>query len=300
MSRTKAFTLVELLVVIAIIAVLLSVLIPSLRVAKNMGQRIQCSSHLKGLAASLAPYAEMHDGKMPAMDVSLNGSSWTMGNAVHAPYYISAYIDTASPRQIWMLLGCLFNAGIIDNGKTFYCPATEGWLDEYKGYTTAGPWGTNLPNQQANQTTSSIGIRMPKGYTYWPQGRKPVYQVGTNLYGPYDSRALGDGRGWGRYNVGFPAPPLKYSDLGPNYAFAVDHQPHAVRGSGYVVGAAWGDGHAGAQKVPQYNHNGTLKWICYFQGTRPSDYKTTEWYGDGSIPWDNITVISNYIYMLQP
>lgn len=56
-NRTcKAFTLVELLVVIAIIALLLSVLLPSLRSAREQGRRIVCMSNLKQIGNALHLY----------------------------------------------------------------------------------------------------------------------------------------------------------------------------------------------------------------------------------------------------
>ncbi len=64
-ARTKAFTLIELLVVISIIAILLSVLIPALGLAKKKAESVICLSNLKqiGLAANL--YAEAFNGYVP-------------------------------------------------------------------------------------------------------------------------------------------------------------------------------------------------------------------------------------------
>lgn len=54
--RGSAFTLIELLVVIAIIALLLSILLPSLQSARNQGKRSVCLHHVKHIAATAKVY----------------------------------------------------------------------------------------------------------------------------------------------------------------------------------------------------------------------------------------------------
>ena len=46
----RAFTLVELLVVIAIIALLMALLMPALRLAKDQAAALMCVNNLKGLS----------------------------------------------------------------------------------------------------------------------------------------------------------------------------------------------------------------------------------------------------------
>ncbi len=65
-NRTdKAFTLIELLVVIAIVAILLSVLIPSLNAAKRFATSASCLFNQKGLMRSYSLYIEANDDKIP-------------------------------------------------------------------------------------------------------------------------------------------------------------------------------------------------------------------------------------------
>ncbi len=64
MKKEKAFTLIELLVVIAIIALLLSVLMPSLKKVRDLGKRAVCLAHLHSLGISWVLYADENDGRI--------------------------------------------------------------------------------------------------------------------------------------------------------------------------------------------------------------------------------------------
>jgi prepilin-type N-terminal cleavage/methylation domain-containing protein len=68
--RSKGFTLIELLVVIAIIALLLSVILPSLKKAKLTTQDVLCRSNLKQWGVIWKVYAEESNGLLPALDMS--------------------------------------------------------------------------------------------------------------------------------------------------------------------------------------------------------------------------------------
>jgi len=61
MRRPRGFTLIELLLVVAIIAVLLSILLPSLGQARQAGKATACSSNLRQIGIALLGY--QHDNK---------------------------------------------------------------------------------------------------------------------------------------------------------------------------------------------------------------------------------------------
>ena len=70
MRKEKGFTLIELLVVIAIIALLLGVLLPALRRARNQARAVVCRAHLKQWGTVLALYTEDHEGRLPLVTSS--------------------------------------------------------------------------------------------------------------------------------------------------------------------------------------------------------------------------------------
>ncbi|HRX85537.1 MAG TPA: prepilin-type N-terminal cleavage/methylation domain-containing protein [Phycisphaerae bacterium] len=71
-----AFTLIELLVVVSIIALLISILLPSLRSAREQAKTVKCLVHARGLGQASLAFAQEHDGRMQlaAGEVGVNAA----------------------------------------------------------------------------------------------------------------------------------------------------------------------------------------------------------------------------------
>lgn len=106
-TNKKIFTLIELLVVIAVIAILSSLLLPSLNHARMMAREINCVSNQKQYELAMALYAETYNG-------------WrAIGNSMAAvPYTIESRTEETYLSHYWLL----YSSGINRNMRAAICP----------------------------------------------------------------------------------------------------------------------------------------------------------------------------------
>ena len=90
-SYSGAFTLIELLVVISIIALLLSILMPSLQKAKQQARSIVCRSNLRQWATAIATFARDHDESPPLSTTYSLSPSGTVTVSFPNEMYLDQY-----------------------------------------------------------------------------------------------------------------------------------------------------------------------------------------------------------------
>ncbi|MHC4741041.1 MAG: prepilin-type N-terminal cleavage/methylation domain-containing protein [Planctomycetota bacterium] len=75
-NKPAAFTLVELLVVISIIALLMSILLPGLSGAREMGKGVHCLANIRGLTQAWMMYAHENDDNLCSADTEWDEYCW--------------------------------------------------------------------------------------------------------------------------------------------------------------------------------------------------------------------------------
>jgi prepilin-type N-terminal cleavage/methylation domain-containing protein len=166
--KNKAFTLIELLVVISIIALLIAILLPALRSAREQAQTVKCLTQLRQIGTAIVSYAaDHHDwGPYPrykdTSPVNYDGR------------YLWRYGTNPGPARPCNL-GCLQQAGYLPNPKTspvivgtnrssiFDCPeANPNGMDSTSG--DAKFWGDYwyLLNNVYTKTSSDIRYYKPR------------------------------------------------------------------------------------------------------------------------------------------
>jgi prepilin-type N-terminal cleavage/methylation domain-containing protein/prepilin-type processing-associated H-X9-DG protein len=77
-KKNSGFTLIELLVVIAIIALLLSIIVPALGLAKEKAKNLQCRANARALGQAFRLYTEQNGGKVFGYGSMGQSNLWLM------------------------------------------------------------------------------------------------------------------------------------------------------------------------------------------------------------------------------
>jgi len=133
-KRPRAFTLIELLVVVAIIALLISILLPSLQQAREQAKLAACGANLHGIGTAVAACREEYNGYTP---------TWDDGNVVSTLMY--TWVDV------------LFDKELLGDWHAGLCPSDE-WPDiptEARGEA----WGFKFNEEAGLRMQQKHGVR---------------------------------------------------------------------------------------------------------------------------------------------
>lgn len=101
----RGFTLVELLVVVGIIAIMISLLLPSLNKARRAAQTVACLANLRSLGQAMNMYAAQNHGYIPGSGMTSGRHLWreSGGVAVLADpsYNINSYAPLVNECMDW-------------------------------------------------------------------------------------------------------------------------------------------------------------------------------------------------------
>jgi len=172
-SRRAGFTLVELLVVIGIIALLISIMLPSLNAARRQATRIACAANIRSIGQSYQLYAAEYKGNYPPVQMW----HWPIGNWGN-PWWDDPDANHMPPIPDGA--GLLVTNGYVKDPRIYYCPGQDDiswvdWQDQEKNW---------LKVAQGDYTGLSAAHNGYHHYAnYYSQWGDPNYPTNKGMYG---------------------------------------------------------------------------------------------------------------------
>jgi type II secretory pathway pseudopilin PulG len=193
-STRGGFSLLDVLVSIGVIAVLISVMLPSLSMARETTRRLLCASNVRQIGLGLHMYADANRGRVPKTVVRhLLGGANAFGDQFEEGVVLRLP-DTrrATAPGAWDGLGLLFEQDYLPTGPVFYCPSHPD-IHRYERYAGAFAGAVD----PSGEIIEIVGNYQYRGIG--PRGERDLFQMPAGLALVSDS--LGQ-PGWVNHDAG--------------------------------------------------------------------------------------------------
>lgn len=133
----SGFSLIELMVVIAVVAILATVLIPTIQAVRSKAVSVECVNNLRQIGGYISIYIGEHDGHLPTWTTwTQGGNNWLWDN-----YHLNYRADGTPNGGVLPEMAGYYPGGIMTqtdynaagSKNIFNCPANES-LTSSKGY----------------------------------------------------------------------------------------------------------------------------------------------------------------------
>lgn len=232
MDKRKGFTLIELLVVISIIAMLMSVLIPTLKAAKAAATGAVCVSNQHSLTMAWFTYTIENDGKLVSGDVptTIKEDGWVIApiDASHT-FVGKSPTSTTEDEKRGIEKGSLYP--YIKDVDVYHCPADK----RYRRPATDQSWSQPQGGFRTYSIPAGLYGEVLVSGDYW-------VKTFSQIKRPAEKYAFVEEKDPRGYNAGSWAldEPQKYDKWDWTDPLAIWHNKKSSLG--------WADGHATMQR----------------------------------------------------
>ncbi len=261
LQRRSAFTLIELLVVVAIIALLISILLPSLKCAREKARAAKCGVQLRALSRGVQTYSTENNSWFPGINTT--GIAATIAGRGHDAVSLRRP-DTPVQNYDWMSPSLRYETDLGNNRaerirtliSDYACPSQQGLRVDYlyppglSGVPDAADFTSDIVAQMA-----PLSYLMPAHFQWWGQDYfRRVIATGRTASGrPVTVQAKVASTGFAAYHpsdyvsradrVGLPADKVLAADgmryLAADGSIDFDVSPDADWFGAFASNGAW-------------------------------------------------------------